>query len=300
MWFKNLKLYTLTETLSLDEEKLQEQLSEFSFRPCGSQDLATMGWASPINSGDYLLHSANKCIWLCLKKQERLLPSSVINAELASKVEKIEAETGAPVGKKAQQDMKQEIMHRLLPQAFTKDSFTHGFISVEDNLVIVDAGSDGKAEAFLAMLRKAIGSLPALPMARRSLEADLTLWIKDEKYPKEVELLEEAEFRMPGDEGGIIRCKDQNLHTDEIKIHLDAGKLVQKVAIEWDETLSAIIQEDLTIKRLKFMDVIKEQNDDIPKDQQMAKLDADFALMSGEVVRFAKYLNDTFSLSEQD
>lgn len=299
MWFKNLKLFTLTQDIQLTDDDLQDKLSEFIFRPCGNQEIATMGWSSPFNQGEMLFHSASGKIWMTLKKQERLLPSAVVNAELAEKVAQIEAETGSPVGKKAQQDMKQEIVHRLLPQAFTKNSFTHGFMSVKDKLVVVDAASDGKAEAFLAMLRKAIGSLPVVPIARRSVQADLTQWLA-EKAPNDLVVLEEAELRSIDETESIVRCKNQDLGADEIAHHLQAGKLVQKLAVEWDETFTAMIQEDLAIKRLKFTDLVREQNDDIPKDQMLARLDADFALMSSEVIRFAQWLEITFALAEQD
>lgn len=300
MWFKNLKLYALTQTLDIAEQDLEDKLAEFSFRPCGSQDLATMGFSSPFNNGKTLIHSAAGRIWLTLKKQERILPAAVVNAELAEKVALIEAETGSPVGKKAQQDMKQEIVHRLLPMAFTKNSFTHGFISTKDNLVVVDASADGKAEAFLAMLRKAIGSLPVVPLARQSVQAQLTTWLQDQNVPKDIVILEEAELKALEEDGAILRCKNQDLGSEEIINHIQSGKVVQKLAVEWDETLSAIIQEDLTIKRLKFSDVVREQNDDIPKDQQLARMDANFALMSGEVVRFAARLKELFNLTADE
>lgn len=300
MWFKNLKLFTLTQPLELTDADLEEKLSEHSFRPCGSQELASMGFSSPFNQGDSLLHATSGRFWITLKKQEKILPAAVVNAELAEKVAHIEAETGSPVNKKAQSDLKQEIIHRLLPQAFTKNSFTHGFISTADNLVVVDSSSDGKAETFLAMVRKALGSLPVVPIARRSIQADLTAWLKEDTTPAQVELLEEAELRSMEEDGSIVRCKNQDLGAEEIGHHLDAGKLVQKIAIEWDETLSAIIQEDVAIKRVKFSDVVREQNDDIPKDQMLAKMDADFALMSGEVVRFAEWLRQTFALNDEE
>ena len=300
MWFKNLKLFTITQAVDVDEATLQDKLKETIFRPCGSQETATMGFASPLNDGELLYHGADGRFWLTLKKQERLLPAAVVNAELQEKVAQIEADTGSAVGKKAQSELKQEIIHRLLPQAFTKNSFTHGFISVKDNLVVVDASADGKAETFLAMLRKALGSLPLVPMARRSLSPDLTLWLKGEGLPEQIELLEEAEFRSVKDDDSIIRCKNQDLGADEIMHHIDAGKMVQKVAVNWDETASFIIQEDGAIKRLKFSDVISEQNDDIPKDQKAARLDADFALMSGEIVRLKDWLVESFALDEDE
>mgnify|MGYP000004705692 FL=1 len=299
MWFKNLKLYAITQDMDFKEQDFEDKLAEFKFRPCGSQELATMGWASPFNQGETLIHATAGRIWLTLKKQERILPAVVVNAELADKVALIETETGSPVGKKAQQDMKQEIIHRLLPQAFTKNSYTHGFISTKDHLVVVDSSADGKAEAFLAMLRKAIGSLPVVPLARHSVQADLTSWLKDNSAPTDISVLEEAELKALEEDGAIIRCKNQDLYSEEIKHHLEAGKSVQKIAVEWSETLTAIIQEDLSIKRIKFTDVIREQNDDIPKDQTLARLDANFALMSGEVVRFAKRLKEMFNLDDE-
>ncbi|GAA0855377.1 recombination-associated protein RdgC [Aliiglaciecola litoralis] len=299
MWFKNLKLFTITQTLDWNDIDLDEQLAQFAFRPCNSQELSTMGFASPLGQGDSMIHSAQGRVWVTLKKQERILPAVVVNAELADKVAQIEAETGSPLGKKAQQDLKQEIVQRLLPQAFTKNSYTHGFISFADNLVAVDASADGKAEAFLAMIRKAMTSLPVVPMSRKSIQGELTSWLKDSATPADIVLLEEAEFRGQGEQDSIVRVKNQDLVDDEILQHLEAGKFVHKLAVEWDESLTAMIEEDLSIKRLKFTDVVKEQNDDIAKEDKLARLDADFALMSGEVVRFAKWLTATFALDQE-
>ena len=298
MWFKNLKLYHLTQVLDLTEDDIQHKLAEFPFRPCGSQELATMGWTSPLGQGDMLVHSAAGKFWVTLKKQERILPAAVINAELADKVALVEAETGSNVGKKAQQEMKEEIVQRLLPQAFTKNSFSHGFISTQDNLVVVDASADGKAETFLAMLRKALGSLPVVPLAKQSVQEELTHWLTDNSVPNDVVILEEAELRSMEEDGAIVRCKNQDLSSEEIMNHLSAGKTVQKIAIEWDETFSALLQEDMAVKRLKFTDVMTEQNDDIPKEDKLAKMDADFALMSAEIVRFSKRLVEIFNLQQ--
>ncbi len=301
MWFKNVKAYQLTQPLSLHDDDLEQALSEHSFRPCGSQETATMGFASPLSVAGQpgmLFHRVGERYWITLKKQERILPASVINGELAEKVAEIEAETGSPVGKKAQQDLKQEIVHRLLPQAFTKNTFTHGFISLTDNLVLVDASADGKAEAFLAMVRKAIGSLPVVPLAKHSLQAELTSWLTDAS-PEKIELLEEAELKSTDENASIIRCKNQPLDSEEITLHLDGGKLVQKVGFEYAENLTAIIGEDGSVKRIKFADRIKEEVEDVPKDQVAARLDAEFALMSAELCELMSYLREVLNL-EQD
>lgn len=298
MWFKNVKPYQLTQPLSLDDDDLTRLLNEHAFRPCGSQDLATMGFASPFSQargGNAMFHKVQERYWFTVKKQEKILPAAVVNAELDEKVAQIEMETGSPVGKKAKSDLKQEIQTRLLPQAFTKNSFTHGFISLGDNLVVIDASADGTAEAFLALLRKALGSLPVVPLSRSSLQSELTHWLTD-GAPAQISLLEEAELKSSDDTQSVIRCKNVPLDSDEITVHLESGKLVQKVAFEYAEALSAVMTEDGAVKRIKFTDRIKEETDDIPKDQVEARLDAEFALMSAEICELLNYLKQELKL----
>ncbi len=298
MWFKNIKAYQITQPMSLNDDDVQRALTENAFRPCGNQETATMGFSSPFaQTGEnaMMFHNIGERYWITVKKQEKLLPSSVVNDELAQKVAQIEQETGSPVGKKAQQDIKQEIIHKLLPQAFTKNSYVHGFISLPENLVIIDASADGKAEGYLALIRKALGSLPVVPLAKSSLQSELTHWLTD-GTPEGIDLLEEAEFKSTDDLESVIRCKNQPLDSDEIKMHLDAGKLVQKVGFEYQDTLSAVIAEDGSFKRLKFTDRIKEETDDIPKDQVAARLDAEFALMSAELAQFVAYMREKLNL----
>ncbi len=270
MWFKNVKAYQITQPLSLDEGDLERALNEHAFRPCGSQDLATMGFASPFSQAGKqgtMFHVVQQRFWITLKKQEKILPGAVVNAELDEMVAKIEMETGSPVGKKAKADLKQEIQTRLLPQAFTKNTYTP------------------------------IGSLPVVPFTRRSLQSELTHWVT-ESTPEGVGLLEEAELKSTDDTGSVIRCKNQPLDSEEISIHLDAGKLVQKVAFEYAETLTAIICEDGAIKRIKFTDRIKEETDDVPKDQVEARLDAEFALMSAEICTLLNFLRGALNLND--
>lgn len=299
MNFKNAKFYTLTQSFSIAQSEIERLLWGYAFRPCGSQDAATMGWAEPCPGGKMLSHFAGDYIALALKKEKKLLPSSVINKELAERIEAIEIETGAPVGKKMQADLKQQIMHQLLPQAFTDYSYIRGVLIPSARLVIVDSATDNNAEVFLALLRKTIGSLPVVPMARRSLKPELTHWLTD-CAPEKIELLEEAELKSTDDLESVIRCKNQPLDSDEITGHLDNGKLVQRVEFFYDEVFSAVIDEDGSLKRIKFTDRIKEETDDIPKDQVAARFDAELILFAGELVRFAEDMREALSLNNEE
>ena len=297
MIFKNAKIYTLTQPLTLTSELLEKALGEHEFRHCGAHDLATMGFARCI--GGLFAHAAQGMFTVRIQKEEKLLPSSVVNAKLEEAIERVEMETGAPVGKKAKADLKQEIVAKLLPQAFTDRKSTYGTIIPESNLVIVHAGSYSQAEAWLAMVRKAIGSLPVVPFARRSIQSELTNWVTD-TTPDTISLLEEAELKATDDTGGLVRVKNQELDSAEVSAHLDAGKLVQKVAFEYDEAFTAILCEDGSIKRIKLTDRVLEENDDIPKDQVEARFDADVYLYVSTLLGFIKLIDAEFQLTEQE
>ena len=300
MYFKNIIAYKLTQELNLNDDKLQKQLKELESRPCGNQETATIGFSSPFalaGQHEMLFHKVDNRYWFVLKKHERILPSSVVNEELEAKIEHIEAETGSPVGKKARSDLKQEIITRLLPQAFVKSTYTHGFISLKDNLVVVDSSSHGKAETFLAMLRKALGSLPVVPLVRHTLQSELTHWLS-KQTPSKISLLEEADFKSTDEQGSLIKVKNQPLDSEEVSIHLDSGKLVQRIAFEYDDTLTIALSEDGTFKKLKFTDRVIEECQDIPKDQVAARLDAEFVLISGEITNFLNYMTEQLNLDK--
>ena len=44
MWFKNLRLYQVTENLNTDQEQLEQALAAFKFTPCTSQEAIKMGF----------------------------------------------------------------------------------------------------------------------------------------------------------------------------------------------------------------------------------------------------------------
>jgi len=82
-----------------------------------------------------------------------------------------------------------------------------------------------------------------------------------------------------------VRYVRHPLDGDEVKAHLAAGKLPTRLALTWDDRISFILSEKLEIKRLAFLDILKEEAEKSAEhaDEQF---DADFALMTGELARF--------------
>ncbi|WP_432473919.1 recombination-associated protein RdgC [Amphritea sp. HPY] len=297
MWFKNAIFYRFSQTFSYTPEALEEQLLEKAFTPCGSQELSRFGWVSPTNGmSDMLVHAGNGFMLIAGQKEEKILPATVIRQKLDDKVKVIEHEQARKVFKKEKDQLKDEIVIDLLPRAFSKYSKTWALIAPDHDLMIVDASSHKRAEELLSHLRSVLGSLPVvLPDVNQSPSAVMSNWLEQpgEQFQGLIPL-DECELRDSAMENGVIRCKGQDLESDEIKLHLEAGKRVVKLALEWQESLNFILQDDLCIKRIKLSDQLKEKMEQDSPDEALECFDADFVQMSLELTRLIPKLLEAF------
>ncbi|WP_116367902.1 recombination-associated protein RdgC [Parahaliea mediterranea] len=282
MWFKNLRAYRLTSPFDISAEKLEEQLAQRAFAPCSPAQPLSLGWAPPLGEDTQtLVHAANGRFLLRLKREEKILPSSVVKEMLEEKVEHIENEQGRKVYRKERLTLKDEIVQDCLPRAFSRSAGVYAYIDTKSNWVFVDAATATRAEELLNLLRECIGSFPVvLPQVNNAPTATMTGWLAHQSLPADFALGEECELRELGDEGGVVRCRGVDLLGEEVETHLNAGKLVARLSLSWEERLSLVIAEDLCLRRLKFSEELLKENEDLPEADRAAKLDADFVLMS--------------------
>ncbi len=296
MWFKNLSIFRLTEAFTLSLGELEQKLEALAFHPCGPHQEFTFGWTSPLGkSNQQLVHSTNGFMMLCLKKEERLLPASVVNEISQEKILEKEQQQARKLSKKERTEIKDEILFDLLPKAFTFSRKIYAYIDPKGGWLIVDAASAKNAEDLLSMLRKSLTSLPAVPLNTIDNPATImTEWLLNSKAPDDILIEDECELRSPEEQGGIVRCKRHDLALPEIKNHLDTGKEVIKLAVSWADRISFIVDENLSIKRLRFLDLIQDQVTDIEVNDEAAQFDVDFSIMSAELANFIPRLLELF------
>ena len=297
MWFKNLAIYRFTEPFNLSSEILEQKLRQQPFRPCGSQDEFSFGWTSPMGKTiDTLVHANNGFMMVCGKKEEKVIPAPVINEMLQERINEIEEREARKLPGKERTRIKDELIFELLPRAFAFSRKTYAYIDSQGGWLVVDAASPKKAEDLLSQLRKCIGSLPVVPIGASLKPATaMTEWLLQHNEPNDIVIEDECELRSPEEEGGIIRCKRHDLALPEIKNHLDNGKQVIKLAISWADRLSFVLDESLSVKRLKFLDLIQEQAANTEADNEAEQFDADFSIMSAELSQFFPRLIELFS-----
>jgi recombination associated protein RdgC len=302
MWFKNLLLYRFTSPFELSAEDLEAQLEEHRFTPCGRHDQSRYGWVSPLGDKQTTLtHSANGCIMLCARKEEKVLPAAVIRERLNDKIGEIEAKEDRKVYSKEKETLKEDILHDCLPQAFTRSNRTYAYIAPKDGWLLIDSSSAGKAEELMKQLRESLGTLPVVPVQVKASPAIvMTEWLRQASIPQGLELGDECELREPGDGGSVVRCKNQDLLAEEIDVHLNAGKQVVKLGLLWDEQINLVLHEDLSIKRLKFADKLVNESEEASGGDKLAQFDADFALMNMTLQVFIPALLNYFGDARPD
>ncbi|WP_111496538.1 MULTISPECIES: recombination-associated protein RdgC [Marinobacter] len=288
MLFRNARIYRFTKPFDVALDELERQLEADAFKPCGPQESFRQGWVPPLGRhGQQLVHSANGYHLIALRKEERVLPAAVIKEAVTERVEMIEAEQMRKVPRKEKDEIKEQLTQELLPRAFTKSKRTFAYLAPKDGFMVVDAGSDKQAEEIATTLRKAIGSLPVRPPALEQAPTfTFSGWLSETvDLAPAFELGNECELKDTGEEGGVVRCKGLDLLGDEIRNHLNAGMQVTKLSLSWEDNISFVLDEELTLRRLKFGEDFQEKLDDIDADDAVAKFDASFSLMTLELAR---------------
>lgn len=295
MWFRNLRIYTLASDFVMPEQ-LEQALEPMRFKPCGRSDRASFGWASPFGrDSEVLSHKIGHCYLVTARKEEKVLPSSVVNGQLDELVAQQEAELARKLPSKEKQAMKEDLIHRLLPQAFSKFKHIGAMIDTQLGIVVVDASSASAAEDLLGLLRNSFGALPVKPwFAEQPTELYFTQFLRQQQLVDGFEFGAEVELRDANDSGAVVRCRQHDLSGTEIETHLAHNKQVTKLALLWQQRLQFVLEQDLAIKRFKPTDVLIDEQDKLVDATPEQRVDADFALLSGEIAQLFPQLVGLF------
>ncbi|NVJ48763.1 MAG: recombination-associated protein RdgC [Gammaproteobacteria bacterium] len=297
MWFRNIHFYQFTESCPINEQLLVEKLESFRFQPCARQAKESVGFVSPLHrKSDELVINANGCLLFCMRREQKVIPPSTINEALEERVEALEHEQARKVFRKERQQLKEDILARLLPQAFTRSAHILGYIDPKNGYMAVNAGSHAIADTFISLLIDAVGVLGAVKFdATENPAKIMNQWLV-EGFPQGFEPTGEYELKDPADER-VARFKNNESDSGILTDLVADGFWVSKLGMQFKDIAKFNLHDDMQVKSLKFSDELVNQNDELNIEDAATKFNADFVLMTEGIWAIYQALSEQFQPS---
>lgn len=256
MWFKQVTPFRLLE---LPEKRyLDESLGNSWFTEPQGLDWFSEGFTYPTAFSDTAVSEAEKTMLIALKREEKVLPSAAIKHKLDEQVVKIQTAEGRNVGRKEKHELREAIIDDLLPKSLIKSSRTYGLFAGE--WLFVDTANRRKAENLLTKLREALGGLPAQqPLTRQSPSALMTNWLLQGEAQGRFMLDFDVTLVGAGDVAPKVKISRKDLTAEDVVQHAKNGMIVTELGLVWNERVAFILTQDLTLKRIQWLDVVQEE-----------------------------------------
>lgn len=285
MFFKNLHPYRLSPEWPITLDALREQIATRPFKPCGSQDHESRGWVPPFDGGE-LVHAVGADLLVCMQVEQRILPAAVVNEEAAKRAAVIAEQQGFKLGRKQMKELREQVTQELLPRAFTRLRKTFAWINVGAGWLVVDAASEKKAEDVLELMRHSLDTFPlSLLRTERSPMSAMADWLAAGEAPDGFTLDQDFALQSISEDRARATFTGHDPEAAHVTEHMEAGKLPTRLALTFDDRISFVLTDRGALKRIDFLDVIRDQVAVDEHEDAQALFDAEFALMTGELLR---------------
>ncbi len=274
-------VYRIGPGWAADLVKIEAALDKDRFAECGASQEMSMGWTEPRNvANGPLLESVGGQLILKLMFESKAVPSSVIKRKSEERLAQIEATTGRKPGKKERKEISEDVKLSLLPMAFTKRGAVLVWIDPAAHVLVIDAGSQGRADEVITALVKAIDGFAVLQINTAiSPSTAMANWLTTQEPPAGFTVDRECELKAADESKSVVKYARHALDIDEVRQHVADGKLPTKLAMTWDGRVSFMLTEGLQIKKVTFLDGVFDGTSQEKEDG----FDADAAISTGEM-----------------
>ena len=283
--FKNALIYRIESWDPPALSAIEERLAGQRFIECAASQPESAGWVEPRGEKHgALLETVAGQTLLRACVERKAVPASAVKSLLEQRLDKIEAGTGRRPRGKALRELKEGIVHELLPRAFAKRSHTLVWLDPTTRRVLVDAASVEKADALVTRLTELLGGNLRLNLlqTRTAPATAMAEWLATREAPPGFSIDRDCELKQPDSEKASVRYARHTLDIDEMALHIQQGKLPTQLAMTWNGRVSFVLTDAMTLKRIKLLDGVLEGNAPA-KDED--GFDADVAIITGELRR---------------
>lgn len=267
---------------------MAEAMQAGAFVAPGPTQPDSFGWVPPrgIEGGPLI-----ECIggqWIAMVMIERrLLPAAVVKRRLQQVAKEFEKSTGRAPPKRILKDMKAEVVLDLLPRAFTRQVRVPVWIDPMRKLVVIDAGSAGRAEVAATAL---IAAAPRMNLhGLRTVDepsACMTHWVAQDQAPEGMAFEREIELRGISGNGPnppVIALSDVEWSEADVQGWMDDGMRVARLGLTFAERVSFTLHGNGHLKGIEYLAAMA------PKTGP-DEFDGTFALITGELLALLESL----------
>jgi recombination associated protein RdgC len=272
--FKNVMVYRIGEGWSPSLEQMEQALDAERFVPCGASQEKAIGWVEPRGEAHGpLVEAVSGQRMLKLKIETKGVPGSIVTRKAKERSAVIEATEGRKPGKKEMKEIKEDVKMSLMPMAFSKESSVWVWIDPVTNLMVLDAGSQAKADEVVTMLIKSFAGLSlTLINTEMSPQSAMASWLITQESPAAFSVDRECELKAADESKSVVRY---------------VRHPPTRLALTWEGRVSFSLTEGMQLKKVTFLDVVFEATS-TEKDEGF---DADVAIATGEL---SKLIPDLF------
>jgi recombination associated protein RdgC len=284
--FKNVMVYRMVSPWTMTQAQLEEALHPARFVPCAASQEKSVGWLEPRGEEHGPLVEVVGGHWLLRQMVEvKSVPGSVVKRKVEEQVRHIEATSGRKPGRKEVRELREDMRMSLLPLAFTKQAALHVWINPRAQLLVLDTGTQARADEVITALIKAIDGLVVQQLDTQvSPAAAMAHWLSTQEAPRGFSIDRECELKAADESKAVVRYTRHALDTEEVRAHIAMGKMPTRLAMTWNDRVSFVLTEALQIKKLAFLDVVIEGAADSPHaDTKDSGFDTDAAIATGEL-----------------
>jgi recombination associated protein RdgC len=250
---------------------------------CGATQDKSVGWIEPRGQAHGPLVESVGGHWIAkLMIESKAVPGSVLRRQVEEQCAAIEASTGRKPGKKERRNLQDDARLALLPQAFAKQATVLVWIDPAQRRLVLDCGSQGKADEAISALSKALpGFSIALLQTATTPQSAMSGWLlatDPDDWPADLSVERECTLKATGEDAASIRYVRHPLANDEVRKHVSEGKLPTQLALSWDGRVTFVLTETLQLKKVQFLDGVMDASG---TDKGEDRFDTDVTLATG-------------------
>jgi recombination associated protein RdgC len=283
--FKNVMMYRMLSPWTVTQTQLEEALEPARYVECAGSQEKAVGWVEPRGKAHGALVEVVGNQWILkLMVETKVLPASVVKRRAQEQLAQIEASTGRKPGKKEAREILDDARMSLMPMAFTKQGATVVWIDPQAMLLVLDAGSQGRADEVMTCLINAIaGFAVQLINTEMSPAAGMAQWLATKEAPAGFTIDRECELKAADESKAVVRYTRHALDTDEVTEHIAMGKMPTRLAMTWGDHVSFVLTEALQLKKVAVLDGVLEAASALASDGKDDNFDGDVAIATGEL-----------------